>query len=80
VNTHAEFDALVGWHVGIALRHTALLGDGTPSRVHGAGELDQNSIAGSFNNASAVLRDHWLEKFTAVSVEPGECAFLVGTH
>jgi hypothetical protein len=51
-----------------------------PSRVHGAGELDQNSISGSFNNAAAVLGDQWLQEFTAVSVEPGECAFLVGTH
>jgi hypothetical protein len=55
--THAEFDALVGWYVCIALRHPALLGDSAPNSVHGAGKLNQNAVASSFNNATAMLSD-----------------------
>ena len=80
MDTDAEFDALVGWHSSIALRHPALLLDRTARSVHGARELDQNSVAGAFNNAAAMLRDRWIQKFMAVSVEPSECALLVRTH
>jgi hypothetical protein len=48
--------------------------------VHGAGELDQNSIAGAFDNAASVSRDRWIQKFTAVGVQPGKRAFLISAH
>jgi hypothetical protein len=80
MDTDAEFDALVGWHSSIALRHPALLLNGTSGGVHSTGELDEDSVAGAFNNAAAVLRDRRIQKFTAVGVEPSERALLVGTH
>ena len=80
MDTDAEFDALVGCHARVTPRHPPLLLDGAAGRVHGAAELDQNSIAGAFNDTAAVLRDRRLQEFAAVGVEPGERAFLVGTH
>jgi hypothetical protein len=80
MNAHTKFDALVGWHIGVSLCHPALLLDGTAGSVHGAGELDQNSIAGAFNNAASVSHDRRVQKFTAVSVKPGERTFLIGAH
>ena len=60
--------------------HPALLLDGATGGVHGAGELDQNSVAGAFNNAASVSRDRRFQKFTPVRVEPGERALLISAH
>ena len=80
VDAHANFDALVCRHLRIALRHAALLLDGAAHGIHRAGELDQNSVSGAFDNAASVSRDIRFQKFTAVGVEPGEGAFLIGAH
>jgi hypothetical protein len=58
--------------IRIALRHPALRLDGAAGGVHDTTELDQNSVAGAFNDTAAVLRDRRLQKFAAVGVEPGE--------
>ena len=80
MDAHAEFDALIGPYPRIALRHCALLLDRAAGRVHRTAELDQNAVAGALDDAATMFRDRRLQQFTAVSVEPGECSFLVDTH
>jgi len=80
VDAHAQLDPLLGWHPRIALRHSTLLLDRAAHGVHHAAELDQNSVAGAFDNAATVFRDLGFQKLTAVSVEAGKRAFLVGAH
>ena len=80
VDTDTELDALVGSHSLVALGHTALLLDGAADGVHRANEFDQNPVACTFDDASAMFGDVWLEKFKAVRVEARERALLVGPH
>jgi hypothetical protein len=80
VDPDAEFDALLGWHPHIALRHSLLLLDCAAHGVHRTAELDQNPVSGALYNAAAMLRYVRLQKFTPVRVEPGECVFLVNAH
>ena len=57
IDADAEFDAPVGRHVGVALRHSALHLDGAAHRIDDAGELDQDAVAGGLDDAAAVLGD-----------------------
>jgi hypothetical protein len=58
----------------------ALLLDSAADGVHSAKELDQNPIACTFDDASAMFGDVGLEKFAPVRVEARERALLVGPH
>src|SRR5579862_9214828 len=80
VNPDTDFDALLIRNADIALRHPVLHVDGAARGVHGADEFDQYAVAGAFDDTAAMLRDGRFEEFAAVGVEPGERAFLVGTH
>jgi hypothetical protein len=80
VDPDAEFDALLGWHPRIALRHSLLLMDCAAHGVYRTAELDQNPVSGTLYNAAAVLRDVWFQEFMPVRIESGECVFLVNAH
>src|SRR5262249_54027377 len=80
VDADTELDALVGSHSRVALGHTALQLDGAPDGIHGANELDQNPVASTFDDASAMFGDIGFEKFAPVCVEARKRAFLVGPH
>ena len=45
-----------------------------------AADLPNVAVAGALDDAATMFRDRRLQQFTAVSVEPGECSFLVDTH
>ena len=75
-----EDDAFALWNVGIAAHHATLHFDGTADRFDGAGELDQHTVAGCLHDASAMLLDPRIDEFAPMRLQPGESAFLVGSH
>jgi len=80
VDADADFDVPVVRHTRVASRHSALCFDRAADGVHDADELDRDAIACAFDDAAAMFRDRGLQEFMAVGVEPGERAFLVGSH
>ena len=46
-------------------------------RVDHAGELDEQPVAGGFNDAAPVLGDLGVDQLTAMRLQPREGAFLV---
>ncbi len=80
MDAHAQLDALVRWHGGIALAHAALNLNSAARGVHGAGKLDQDAVASPLDNTAAVLGDRRLEEFEPVGIKPRERSFLVGPH
>jgi hypothetical protein len=48
--------------------------DGTAQRVDDAGQLDQEAVAGRFDDAAPVLGDLRLDQLAARRLEPGEGA------
>ena len=59
MDADAKLDALVGEHIRVALRHSALQLDGAADGIHGANELDQNAVACTFDDSSAMFGDRW---------------------
>lgn len=57
MNADTEFDPLFLRPVGVALDHAVLNLDRATRSVDGAGELDQDAIAGPLDDAAAVLRE-----------------------
>ncbi len=80
IDADAEFDALVGRHIGVALRHFALHLDRAAHRVDDAGELDQHAVAGGFDDAAAMLLELEVDEITPDRLQRRERAFLVDPH
>src|SRR5262249_8450577 len=80
MDADAKFDAFILWSRRIALDHATLDFDSVTHGVDSASKFDENSVAGSLNDSTAVLGYLGFEKFTTVGVQPRECALLVGTH
>ena len=54
--------------------------DRAAHRIDDAGELDQQAVAGGLDDAAAMLGDLGIDERLSTGLEPGERAFLVGTH
>src|SRR5204863_3413954 len=80
MNPHAEFDALVGWYVGVALGHAALHLDGAAHRIDDTGELREQTVAGGFDDAAAVLGNLRVAEFAPDRLQCRERPFLVRAH
>ena len=61
-------------------RHILLNHHRARYRVHGAGKLDQDAIAGGLDDAAFVLRDGGIDDHFSGCLKVGQRAFLVGTH
>jgi hypothetical protein len=57
-----EFDPLDLRHVGISFSHAALNFDGASHGVDDAGELNESTVPGILDDASAMLSDYRIEK------------------
>ena len=57
--------------------HLALQLDRTAHRVDHAGELDEQAVAGSLDDAAPMLGDFWIGEFPANRAQRRERAFLV---
>jgi hypothetical protein len=63
-----------------AIFHSGLHFRGAAQGANGTRKLDEQSLAGRFDNTAAILGDSRIEEFAAVGSQTGERAFLVGTH
>ena len=57
VDADAELDARLVGRAAVAVGHAGLDGDGAAHRLDGAGEIDQQAIAGALDDAAAVGGD-----------------------
>src|SRR5215469_17088667 len=64
----------------IALSHSPLHLDPAADRIHHTGEFREHSIAGSLDDAPAVLLDLRINQFPEMRSEPRVRAFLVCSH
>jgi len=80
IDAHAKFDALLCRYRGIAGDHLPLHLDRTAHRIDDAGELDEEAVAGGFDDATAMLGDFGIAKFTANRSQRCERALFVLAH
>src|SRR6516165_5786633 len=80
VDTDAKRDAPPGRNGGIAYRHRLLHLDGAAHRIDDAGEFDEQPVAGSLHDASAMLLDLGVRQFAAQRRQGCMCALLVLLH
>ncbi|MGB8039115.1 MAG: hypothetical protein WCF39_13675 [Pseudolabrys sp.] len=80
VNANAELNALVGWHIGVALGHATLNIDGAAHGIDNADKFHQNPVACRLDDAAAMLRDLRVDELLAVNFEGVKRALIVGTH
>ena len=77
IDANAPLDAIVRRHTGVALSHLVLHFDRTAQGIHHAAKLDEQPVAGGFDEAALVLGDFRIEKLAAQRLEAFERAFLV---
>ena len=80
IDPHTEFDAAIQRHISVSLGHRALHFDGAAHRVDNAGELDEQPVAGSLDDAATVLGDFGVDQFPQVRLQPFVCALLIRAH
>ena len=77
MNADAELDAALGRQAGVALGHAVLHFDGAAHGVDHAAELDENAVAGSFDDASVMRVDGGIDQIAAQPTQARERAILV---
>ena len=73
---HAVEFALVPVHV----RDRLLKLDRRTERFHRAGELDQHSVAGRFDDPASMRGNRGVDKVLSERLEPAQRAFLINAH
>src|SRR6516162_3438573 len=80
IDAHAKFDAPLCRCCGVAGGHLPLHLDRTAHRIDDAGELGKEAVAGSLDDATAMLGDFGVAEFTANCTQGREGALFVPTH
>lgn len=80
MDADAKDDALVRRNRGIAGRQGALHIQRRLHRIHRAGELDENAVAGGFDHTPAVLLDLGIDNFFTMGPKLGQGARFVDLH
>ena len=80
VDADAEFDARLVGRAAVAVGHAGLDGDGAAHRLDGAGEIDQQAVAGALDDAAAVGGDMRLDQLAEMALQALQRAFLVAAH
>ena len=80
IDPDAKLQTLIPRYGDIALAHAALDVHSAAGSVNDAGKLDQIAITGGLDDASPILSNFRIDKFTPIGHERGKRAFLVGTH
>jgi hypothetical protein len=75
-----KFDSPILRHGRISLGHTALDFHRAAYCIDGAGKLYQHAVAGRFDRAASMGSYSGVNKSFSSRLEPGQGAFLVGTH
>ena len=78
IHLHAKRDPLSFVRLPIAFGHASLHRDGASNGFDNARELDQNAVAGRFDDAAFVLGDFGVDEFTTMGSEavPGSSLVL----
>jgi hypothetical protein len=69
--------AAVGRNTRVALGHLALYLDGAAQRVDNTAKLDEQPVAGGFDEAALVLGGFWVEELAPQRSEAFESAALI---
>jgi|SRR6516162_1913879 hypothetical protein len=77
IDAHAKFNAAPCRGCGVAGDHLPLHLDRTAHRVDDAGELGEEAVTGSLDDAAPMLGDFWIGEFPANRAQRRERAFLV---
>ena len=77
MDADAEFDALVGRDLGVALDHRPLNFDGAVHRVDDAPELDDAAVAGALDDAAMMHGDCGIDQVASKGPKPCEDAIFV---
>ena len=80
IDSDAELDPAFHRHIGIVLNHRPLDFDGAAHRINDAGELDEQPIAGSLDDAAPVLLDLGIRQLAPDRLQRAERPFLVRPH
>jgi hypothetical protein len=80
LDADAKFNALICRHGGVSLRHRALHFDRTAHRVDDTGELDEEAVARSFDDATPMLGDFGIAEFATNRTQRRERALFVLAH
>src|SRR5215831_14177928 len=80
VKADPEHDGLIVGLAAICLDHRLLEFYGRGERVHGAGELNQASVALEPDHSTAAARGGWREPLVQMFEKPRNCAALIPTH
>ena len=80
VDPHTELDAPRLGDVSVSLGHRLLHLDRAAHRIDDAGELDQEPVAGGFDDAASVLLDLRIAQLAADRLHFSKRALLVVTH
>ncbi len=80
IDADAEDDALLLGDIGVAAVHAALHRDGAQHRLDDAGEFDQHTIAGEFDDPPVMLVDLGVDELAAMRLEAFVGALLVCPH
>ena len=80
MDTDPEFNPDILRDVGILRGHGALDFDRAAGGIDGAGEFHQHAVTGGLDDAASMRSDGGVDKRFSGRLEPGQGAFLVGTH
>jgi hypothetical protein len=77
MNSDAEFDALIGRGLSVALDHRPLDFDGAIHRIEDAAEFNDAAVAGALDNAAVMHRDGGVDQITPKGPKPRKDAIFV---
>src|SRR5262249_47221347 len=80
IHANAKNDVAIFGLIAVGGRHALLQIDGTLNGIDGAGELDQYTVAGDLEDATAMLGDQRLQNITAPGLQDRQCAGFVSLH
>ena len=80
IDADAQFDAVVRFDAGVALRYRLLHRDGAPHCIDDAGKFDQQTVAGGLDDPPVMLGDLRIDELMAQRIQSSERAFLIRPH
>jgi hypothetical protein len=70
----------IGRYIGVSHRHLTLHFDCTPDSIDDTGELEQQAVAGSFDDATPMFLDLGIRQLAPKRLQPRKRSLLVDTH
>ena len=80
IDPDAEYDPLILWRRCVPRGHSTLHRDRAGDGLNDAWELDQDAVAGGFDDAAFVFGDARIDQFAAMRFEARQGASLVLAH